>query len=210
MNQTNNGPETRLSLIAKICDHGNDDAWTEFVQIYEPLVLRFVQRHGIQFADASEVTQEVLSRVAGSIESWDSQSKNSTFRGWIHRITRNLTIDFLRKIKSQRSQYPKDDASLSQIVDTSEDQSKEFFAEYEKQLFQWAAQKLKPTFKPTNWEAFWLSTVEGESIESVAKKLAIDSGAVYVARSRIMARLSKLIQKRLNETNPLSFGGNAP
>ena len=80
----------------------------------------------------------------------------------------------------------------------------EFQAEYERQLFHWAAEKLKPSFKSSNWQAFWLSTIEGMPVEKVAEQLNIKCGAVYVARSRIMARMSKLIQQRLNETN-LSF-----
>ena len=61
---SNSDLDTRVTLIARMCDLGDDDAWTEFVQIYQPLVLRFVQRYGLQYADASEVTQEVLGRVA--------------------------------------------------------------------------------------------------------------------------------------------------
>ena len=193
-------PETQVSLIAKIRDFGDEEAWSEFVQIYQPVVQRFIQRRGLQYADAVEVTQEVLSRVAKSIGSWDSDHEKSTFRGWLYRITRNLTIDFLRRKKIERARIGQGDAGLSQVVDTGDQQSQEFQNEFEKQIFYWAAESIKPSFKPENWQAFWLSTVEGMPIEKVADQLKLKPGNVYVARSRIMARLSKLVQSRMNET----------
>ena len=45
-------PDTRARLIARICDLGNGDAWNEFASIYEPVILRFILRHGLQSADA--------------------------------------------------------------------------------------------------------------------------------------------------------------
>ncbi len=197
-------PDTRNSLIVRMHDRDDDEAWTEFVQIYQPLVERFVQRHRLQYADAAEVTQEVLGRVAKSIETWDPDHSKSTFRGWLYRITRNLTIDFLRRQQAEQNRIPVADPGLSQIAEPCEEDSMEFQIEYERQLFQWAAQRLKPSFKPINWQAFWLSTIEGKSAQEVAQQLEIKCGAVYVARSRIMSRMSKLIHQRLNETN-LSF-----
>lgn len=199
----NSNPDTRASLIARICDYGDSEAWTEFVGIYQPVVQRFIQSHGLQFADAAEVTQEVLSRVAKSIKTWDGEQPQSSFRGWLYRITRNLTIDFLRKKKRELAKSIGGDGGMSQIADTADSESKAFRAEYEKQLFHWAAEKLRPSFKPTNWQAFWMSTVDGLSIEEVARRLKMECGAIYVARSRIMARLAKLIQEQSNETSHL-------
>ena len=173
----------------------------EFVDIYQPVIQRFIQRHGLQHADAAEVTQEVLSRVAKSITTWDGGQQPSTFRGWLYRITRNLTIDFLRKRKIELARTVGQPAGLGQIAELESVESVEFRAEYERQLFHWAAEKLKPAFKLQNWQAFWMSTVEGMPIEEVARRLELECGAVYVARSRIMARMAKLVQERKNETS---------
>ena len=197
----NTNPDTRASLIARICDLGNSDAWSEFASIYEPVIHRFIQRHGLQPADSEEISQEVLSRVARSIETWDGDLLQSTFRGWLYRITRNLTIDFLRKRRIELARTENQVGGLSQVPDSSEPSSREFQAEYEKQIFQWAAEQLRPSFKEVNWQAFWLSTVEELPIEEVAVRLNIECSQVYVARSRIMARLAKLVQERLSETS---------
>lgn len=195
-----NNPDTRISLIARICDSSDHDAWSEFVEIYQPVVHRFVQKYGLQYADTVEITQEVLSSVVRSIESWDVDKPKSTFRGWLYRITRNQTIDFLRKRKQELNIQGVQNSAISQIAAPSNSESAEFHREFEKELFLWAARKLKPLFHETNWQAFWLSTVEGINIPEVASLLKIEPGKVYVARSRIVARMSKLIQARLDET----------
>lgn len=197
---TETEPKTRASLIARICDLGDQVAWAEFVDIYQPVVQRFIQRYSLQDADAAEVSQEVLARVAKSIHTWEGDRQHSSFRGWLYRITRNLTIDFLRKSQAECARVTTQTDGLSQFADPEASVSAEFQAEYEKQLFHWAAEHLKPQFKAVNWQAFWLSTVEGLAIEDVASQLKIECSTVYVARTRIMARLAGLIRERLNET----------
>ena len=195
-------PDTRISLIARMCDKSDNDAWSEFVQIYQPVIQRFVQKHGLQYADAAEVTQEVLGGVVKSIESWDGSKEGSTFRGWLFRITRNKAVDFIRKRAKQKVVNTDSQFGMSQFVDPKVTQpEQEFQIEYERQLFHWAAEKIQPTVKPVNWRAFWMSAIEGLTVDEVASELKIDSSTVYVARCRIMKRISKLVQERLNDSS---------
>ena len=195
----NDSPETRLSLIGRLHDKDDGDAWSEFVQTYEPLILAVACQRGLQYADAAEVTQEVLNRVANSIQKWDPDPAKGTFRGWLYRVTRNLTIDHLRREKRWRSVSQPEE--IDQIPNPTEDESREFRLEYERQLFKWAAGRVKTLFKHDNWQAFWLSAVEGRSIDEVSKELGISRGKVYVARSRVMTRIAVEINKKLEETS---------
>ena len=53
-------PETRPSLLVRLRDPPDEQAWGEFVEIYEPLVYRLARRRGFQDADARELVQDVL------------------------------------------------------------------------------------------------------------------------------------------------------
>lgn len=194
----NESPETRLSLIARLHRSGDGDAWEEFVRTYEPLILSIAQRRGLQYADAAEVAQEVLRRVADSIHRWDPDPKKGAFRGWLYRVTRNLTIDYLRHHRRWRNREHV--PNLEDLATPSESDSREFRLEFERQLFHWAAGDVKAAFKPVNWRAFWLTAVENKSVEDVAQQLNLPRSKVYVARSRVMARIAKVIQQRLEET----------
>ncbi len=45
-------PETRNSLIVRLRQPGNQEAWREFASLYEPLIYRLAARRGMQHADA--------------------------------------------------------------------------------------------------------------------------------------------------------------
>ncbi len=70
-----------------------------------------------------------------------------------------------------------------------------FEQEYNRQLFHWAADRIRGEFRNSTWEAFWLTAVDGKQIKEVAPQLGLTVGAVYKARSHVMARLRETIQR---------------
>ncbi len=196
-------PETRYSLIAKLHDRADVEAWEEFAQLYQPLIFRIVSSRGLQFADANDVTQEVMTRVSKAIETWDPAHQKSTFRGWLYRITRNLTIDFLRRQEHGTAKMVDINRhkQLELIADPSSQESAEFYLHFEKQLFALIAHKVQSQVRANTWQAFWRSEVLNEPINEIAVQLDMSAGAVYVARSRVMARIKQEAQIRLTETN---------
>ncbi len=196
-----NSPETRFSLIGRLRDHDDEQAWNDFVQLYQPLIFRIARRRGLQYADAAEVTQEVLGRVAGAVDRWQPDPARGSFRGWLYRITRNLTIDYLRRddrrpvnLDSQQGM------SLEAIADPDDGSNREFENEYRRSLFALAAARVKGEFQPRTWQAFWRSSVEGTSVQDVATGLGMSAGAVYIARSRVMKRISVEIETRNHDS----------
>ncbi len=67
--------------------------------------------------------------------------------------------------------------------------------EYRRAAFESAAARVKRTVQPATWSAFWETMVVGRSCESVAAELGIAVGAVYVARSRVIARLRTVAEE---------------
>ena len=55
---------TRPSLLMRIRDRNDEESWRTFVMIYAPLIYRYCCRHGLQDADAADLSQEVLEKVA--------------------------------------------------------------------------------------------------------------------------------------------------
>jgi RNA polymerase sigma-70 factor (ECF subfamily) len=199
-------PPTRLSLIEKIKDPRDAEAWSEFAAIYYPLVFGICRRKGLQHADATDITQEVLSRVANAVGSYRHDQPGSTFRGWLYRITRNLTIDFFR----QRGKDPVVGADrqqeLHQIREPSREESQEFHHAFRKQMFSVVARVVQAQIHPQTWAAFWKTEVERRDVSIVAQELSMNRGAIYVARSRVIAKLRKQIQTRMNETGSFEIG----
>ncbi|MCE2793458.1 MAG: RNA polymerase sigma factor [Planctomycetota bacterium] len=197
-----NAPDTRASLLLRLQQPDDERAWQEFVEIYQPLIERLVTRYGLQPADAQDISQEVLTRVAKAIPEWEHDPARGTFRGWLTRVTRNLTIEQLRT----RARRPLTNPESGQLEQFQRDADSIFQLEQQRELFGWAARKARDQFVPTTWQAFWLTAVEQRSPSEVAEQLGLSTGAVYIARSRVMARLRELIEQtefdsQVNEAN---------
>ena len=196
------GPETRNSLVIRLCNASHDEAWTEFVAIYEPLIYRLARSKGLQHADAQDLAQEVFAVVSKAVERFDPESERGSFRGWLFRITRNLIINFLSRQKGPKGTGDTKMMQLleEQVSDNSE-ASMEFSIEYQREVFRWAAEQTREQFDEDTWRAFWLTGVEGESIEDVALMLGKSNGAVRIARCRVLAKL-RLYVTRFNDSLP--------
>ncbi|MDA0586440.1 MAG: sigma-70 family RNA polymerase sigma factor [Planctomycetota bacterium] len=87
---------TRTSLLVRIRDFRDELAWGEFAKLYTPLIYRFARSSGLQDADASLVTQDVLVTVARTIHRFEYNRQNGSFRGWLKVVTRSRLSDFLQ------------------------------------------------------------------------------------------------------------------
>ena len=203
------GPGTRHTLITKLRDPSDREAWREFVAIYEPLVYQLARQKGLQDADARDVCQDVFRAVARAIDRWEPAAERGTFRGWLFTIARNLVINFL----SRRDRHPRGSgdsnmhALLNEIPAVDPGVTAQFETAYRRRLFHWAAEQVRDEFTAKTWQAFWQTAVENRPVAEVAAELSLSVGAVYISRSRVMARLRTSIEK-LGEETATQIGGD--
>lgn len=194
-------PDTRHSLILRLPDARDIEAWDQFVAIYEPLVYRLARAKGFQDADAREIVQEVMVAVSKAVDRWEPDPERGRFRDWLFRIARNLMIKFMTRRKHRP--WSKGGTEIldlmNQQVDPASDPSlkeaAEFDLEYRREVFLWAAEKVRGQVTENTWQAFWRTSVDGLSTTDVAEQLSMSAGAVQIARSRVRGRLRKAVQQ---------------
>ena len=188
-------PETRASLILRLPDAADARAWDDFVAVYAPLVYRLARRHGLQPADSDDLVQDVLAAVARSVEAWLARDDRGPFRAWLLRIAKNHAMNALTRHR-HRPIGTGDSATaqwLTKQASSNGDAASHFDLEYRRELFRWAADQIRADVTDRTWQAFWRSTIEEQPICAVATQLEMSVGSVYIARSRVMARLRELV-----------------
>ena len=182
-------PTTRASLLLRLCDPKDHDAWVEFVSLYEPVVYCVLRRAGLQDADALEMLQELFLAVNRNIGRWEHGAERGSFRGWLRRVTRNLVVSWVRRQKRQVTTSSLDLDSLLESPPAVD----EFDRELRRALFHLASEQVRGEVRTQTWQAFWEVAVSGISVEEVASKLRMTAGAVCVAKCRIIARLRAVV-----------------
>jgi RNA polymerase sigma factor (sigma-70 family) len=187
---------TRPSLLIRLRDPGDELAWSEFLEIYGPLVYQLAKRRGLQEADAQDLAQEVFRAVARAIERYDPDPARGSFRGWLSRIANNLIINLL----SAQRRHPRGtgDSDMQRMMEDQPDPAGEestlFEVEYRRRLLTWAAERVRGAFSQAVWQAFWQTGVEGRAPREVAEALGMSIGTVYQYKSRVVARIRREIE----------------
>lgn len=194
-------PETRPSLMVRLRDPSDQQAWTQFVTIYEPLLLRLMRSRGFQEADARDVTQQVVVAVMQAVDTWQPDGRDASFRRWLFGIARRLALKSLQRGSPPRGPVRRGAGGtemlelLNSLPEPEQRTVDSFDDEYRNEIFQWAATRVRDDFRETTWKAFWHTCVLQQPVADVAETLGMTAGNVYVARSRVIARLRQFIEE---------------
>lgn len=188
---SSNSESSSFSLAIRLQD-GSTAAWSELVNLYGPLVETWCVKAGLNAVAREDILQEVFLTVHRSIETFDPERSDATFRGWLWRITRNAVLQSLRKPQPPPRGGSTAMAALGAIADPWPDAS-----EYEPpseasdttSLVSRALSQIKPHIEPQTWMAFWNTTILGQSASEVANSLDMTAAAVRQAKSRTLRRL---------------------
>ena len=187
-------PPRDCSLIVKLRDPADSAAWREFVAIYEPLVYRLARRKGLQDADARDLCQEVFQAVAKAIDRWEPGRGQLPRLAVADRAEPADQLPHAPAVPAPRQRVPPASRSCSRPSRPPTRRPRPCSRRStERRLFRWAADEVRGEFAPATWRAFWQTAVEDRPPGEVAAELGLSVGAVYVARSRVLARLKRRI-----------------
>jgi RNA polymerase sigma-70 factor, ECF subfamily len=185
---------TSVSLLERLRDPVQRDAWTRFVDLYTPLLLHWACRSGLQEADATDLVQDILTTLLQKLPTFE-YAQGGSFRRWLKALTLNKWRDRCRR----RAVRPAE-VSLAGSAEPSDADPAALFeeTEYNQRLVARALQVMQTEFRPTTWKACWEHAVSGRSAADVAAELGLTEGAVYVAKSRVLRRLREELRGLLD------------
>jgi RNA polymerase sigma-70 factor (ECF subfamily) len=177
-------PTTSLTLLDRLRQPDQTDAWDRFAKLYAPLLLRWATLQGFQSADAEDLVQITLLKLIRVLPSYQKQD-GRPFRSWLFTICRNECRDFRsrRATRSLPSSHGLADvASPNSATELGE-------AEYRRWLVHQVLGLIRSDFTPATWAAFHKFVLEGCPASEVAREVGISVNAVYLARNRVLTRI---------------------
>jgi RNA polymerase sigma factor (sigma-70 family) len=182
---------TSASLLDRLRSNPRSDAWQRLVEMYEPHVRGWLRRHHLLDQDADDVVQEVMAVVVRRLPEFQHNGRTGAFRTWLRTITVNCLRDHWRSGKRRPQATGDTDFQqlLGQLEDPASNLSRVWDQEHDRHVTRQLLETLRGDFEPTTWQAFQRTALDGLSAAEVAAELGITSNAVFIARSRVLARL---------------------
>ena len=195
MTSDSSDASTSETLLNRVRSPLDQAAWTEFVERYGRRIYGWCRQWGLQEADAQDVTQDVLLRLARKMRSF-AYDPSRSFRGWLRTLTHHAWSDFLedRKRPGAGSGDGEMTRALEQ-VEARDDLTRWLDEEFTRALFEEASARVRLRVQGHTWEAFRLTAVEGKSGAEAAALLGIRVATVYVARSKVQKLLQDEVRK---------------
>ncbi len=182
--------DTPVSLLERIRGSDPDASWTRLVEAYGPMIKRWLGQAGIAQVDADDITQEVLVVVVAKLPEFDRQ-RTGSFRNWLRKVTLNCLRDYRKAVRRRR--MATDDEQFEQVIvelaDADSRLSRLWNAEHDQHLLRYLLEQVRGSFSPATIEAFTQVVLDERSPDDVAAELGLTVNAVFIAKSRVLARL---------------------
>lgn len=187
---SDHAPTTSPTLLRLLGLPGNDEAWTAFVEKYNPLIEDRCRRAGLQPADVEDVGAEVRLKLIEAMKGFQYDPARR-FRGYLQCVVDNVVRTHWRVLKRRPGWVGRgedgDDSipePLASLGDELDRQIQSLMGDVER-----AVERVQFEVGPDQWRAFELTAVEGLSGAEAAERLGKSIAAVYMAKRRVRGRL---------------------
>jgi RNA polymerase sigma-70 factor, ECF subfamily len=182
--------ETRQSLLLR-ARTGEESAWTDLTDLYRPLIVGWLNRQGVPAGDLNDLSQDVLLTVVRHLPGFQHSGQRGAFRAWLRTIIVSRTADYWRaqEAGSRAAGGSGATAALQQLADPDSDLNQRWDEEHDRYVLDCLLDLIEEEFQPTTLQAFRRLALDGAGAAEVAAELGLSVAAVYVAKSRVLARI---------------------
>ena len=191
-------PSTRITLLTRLRNATDAEAWRTFVDLYLPLVFRYCRKRGLQEADSLDVTQQVLANVHRAIETFEYDPQKGKFRSWLGTIaTREITR---YQHRDRRPGKGGGDGMGDWVAGQESGQvDAAWQEEFNAHIFAAALDRVRTEFDELTWQAFDVTWLRDIKPRQAAKDLGKPAAWIYKARFRVLQRLRSEIEFLTND-----------
>jgi RNA polymerase sigma factor (sigma-70 family) len=191
---------TRRSLLSRLRNWNDQDAWRAFFDTYWKLIYNAGIRAGLSDAEAQDVVQETVIAISKKLPEFVYDPKKGSFKTWLMRQTTWRIASQLRKrlpVVTLKNTPPSSGTTgLERLPDPATPALEAAWdEEWEKNLWDAAIRRVKAKVNPRHFQVFDLCVTKKRSPSQVARDLRINSAKVYLFKHRV----SKLLKQEVEE-----------
>jgi RNA polymerase sigma-70 factor (ECF subfamily) len=182
--------DTPRSLLERLRHQPDDQSWKRLVDLYTPLLLRWLRHAGVEGCDADDLVQEVFSVLVRKLASFEHNQRRGAFRRWLHTIVINHVRGYWksRKTTPETADSSQVHEELERLQDPASELNQLWDREHDAFLARRLLQLLERDFTPSTWKAFCRVMLDGAKPAEVAAELGLSVNAVLLAQSRVLRR----------------------
>jgi RNA polymerase sigma-70 factor (ECF subfamily) len=176
-------------------DPSNQAGWDEFVERYGRHIYRWCREWKLQDADAEDVTQDILFKLAHKLRAFTYDPSRS-FRGWLKTVARHACRDY--DDSRRHTQHAAGSSQVNELMlslPAREDLARRLEEAFDLELLEAATLRVRLRVAPHTWEAYRLMAQECLPVSEVAGRVHLQVAMVYVAKSKVQRMLKEEIEK---------------
>jgi RNA polymerase sigma-70 factor (ECF subfamily) len=178
---------TRASLLVRIREPENAEAWREFDGIYRPMLYRFARARGLRDADAEDVVQYCMSAIQKYIGEFEYDPAKGRFKGWLKTMVNHRVLRVLRK-KCEDMAESQDFKRPQEREAAPEDMFDELWMQ---QHIEHALEQIRAEVNEKTYLAFQHYVFDEWPVEKVCGELEMTADHVYAIKYRLTKKLSE-------------------
>jgi RNA polymerase sigma-70 factor (ECF subfamily) len=185
--------DTPVSLLERLRDGTDQEAWRQLDALYRPLICRWLLRDPALREEADDLAQEVMGVLVRELPGFRRQ-RTGSFRRWLRQVTSNQVQAFRRRERRRpRALGEPDDDPLAQLSDPNSELSRLWDREHDRHVLRRLLEFLESDsqFAPSTLAAFRLVVFDEVKPAVAAAELGLTVNAVLLAKSRVLKRLRR-------------------
>lgn len=184
---------TRTSLLARVKDREDSQAWWEFVGLYRPILLRYARAWGLNHVDAEDMAQQCLTTITEKIASFEYDPSRGRFRAWLRTMVNNR----IQNMHARHREQVADSGDFKRPQERERSPEEAWDQIWQEEHLKYCLEQIRALVEPKTFEAFRRVAIEQAPVPEVCEALGMTANQVYVARSRLTRQLREMMTEML-------------
>lgn len=182
---------TRVSLLMRLRDRDDVEAWDQFHRLYGPLLYRYARARGLSPEDIEDVRSSCYETIVQQLHDFRYDPNKGRFKAWLRTLVNRRIVDLFRKRREIRAasqalkQLPADHAGPDEIWDE----------QWKHQHLRYAVEQIRGDVSPQTFKIFSLLVLQGRSVAEVCAELDVKPNLCYKARQRVLDRVREKMRE---------------